>query len=59
MSIRLSLSPHPEESRSGVSKDGPDVSGAYWSILRDAPAALLRMRAEKEENATLAGRTSR
>jgi len=57
MSIRLFLSPHPEEPRSGVSKDGPDVFGSRWSILRDAPAALLRMRAEKKENATLAGRT--
>ena len=39
-------SPHPEEPRSGVSKDGPDASGASPTILRDAPAALLRMRAE-------------
>jgi hypothetical protein len=30
----------------GVSKDVPDVSGVSWSILRDAPAALLRMRAK-------------
>jgi len=29
-------SPHPEEPRSGVSKDAPDASGAAWSILRDA-----------------------
>ncbi len=29
-------SPHPEEPRSGVSKDAPDGSGASWSILRDA-----------------------
>jgi predicted glycosyltransferase len=29
-------SPHPEEPRSGVSKDDPDGSGASWSILRDA-----------------------
>ncbi|MDP3254900.1 error-prone DNA polymerase [Bosea sp. (in: a-proteobacteria)] len=39
-------SPHPEEPRSGVSKDGPDASGASPAILRDAPGALLRMRAE-------------
>jgi hypothetical protein len=30
---------------SGVSKDVPVRSGNIWSILRDAPAALLRMRA--------------
>jgi len=30
---------------SGVSKDYPVRSGGIWSILRDAPAALLRMRA--------------
>jgi hypothetical protein len=30
---------------SGVSKDAPVQSGAIWSLLRDAPAALLRMRA--------------
>jgi error-prone DNA polymerase len=36
-------SPHPEEPRSGVSKDDPARSE---TILRDAPAALLRMRAE-------------
>ena len=30
------ISPHPEEPRSGVSKDAPDVSGASWTILRDA-----------------------
>ncbi|UZF93263.1 error-prone DNA polymerase [Bosea sp. NBC_00550] len=42
-------SPHPEEPRSGVSKDGPERSSASRTILRDAPAALLRMRAEKEE----------
>ncbi|PZU93940.1 MAG: cobaltochelatase subunit CobN [Chelatococcus sp.] len=29
-------SPHPEEPRSGVSKDVPDASGASWNILRDA-----------------------
>ncbi|RYE83931.1 MAG: hypothetical protein EOP19_12735, partial [Hyphomicrobiales bacterium] len=29
-------SPHPEEPRSGVSKDAPDGSGASTSILRDA-----------------------
>jgi hypothetical protein len=29
-----------------VSKDAPVVSGASWSILRDAAARLLRMRAE-------------
>ncbi|MGX5734949.1 glycosyltransferase family protein [Bosea thiooxidans] len=34
-------SPHPEEPRSGVSKDGPDGSGDSWSILRDAiPAGM-------------------
>jgi hypothetical protein len=33
---------------SGVSKDAPAVSGTSWSILRDAPAALLRMRAQEE-----------
>ncbi|WP_173044798.1 hypothetical protein [Bosea sp. ANAM02] len=32
--------------RSGVSKDAPGGFGDIWSILRDAPAALLRMRAE-------------
>ncbi len=31
-------SPHPEEPRSGVSKDGPEGSGDIWSILRDALA---------------------
>ncbi|SEG80505.1 precorrin-3B synthase [Bosea lathyri] len=30
------LSPHPEERRRRVSKDGPDGSGASGSILRDA-----------------------
>jgi hypothetical protein len=30
---------------SGVSKDAPVRSGDIWSILRDAPVALLRMRA--------------
>jgi xanthine dehydrogenase small subunit len=34
---RSPLSPHPEEPQSGVSKDVPSVSGASWSILRDAP----------------------
>ncbi|MET3893447.1 4-diphosphocytidyl-2-C-methyl-D-erythritol kinase [Bosea sp. OAE506] len=29
-------SAHPEEPRSGVSKDGPEGSGDIWSILRDA-----------------------
>jgi len=29
-------SPHPEEPRSGVSKDGPTGAGASWSTLRDA-----------------------
>jgi len=29
---------------SGVSKDYPVRSGDIWSVLRDAPAALLRMR---------------
>ncbi|WP_439493057.1 4-(cytidine 5'-diphospho)-2-C-methyl-D-erythritol kinase [Bosea sp. (in: a-proteobacteria)] len=29
-------SPHPEEPRSGVSKDGPEGAGTVWSILRDA-----------------------
>ncbi|WP_336813792.1 hypothetical protein [Bosea sp. MMO-172] len=32
--------------RNGVSKDVSGGSGTIWSILRDAPAALLRMRAE-------------
>lgn len=36
--------PHPEEPRSGVSKDDPECAG---SILRDAPPALLRMRARE------------
>jgi hypothetical protein len=45
-SSRPKHSPHPEEPRSGVSKDAPGGSGDIWSILRDAPAALLRMRAE-------------
>ncbi|CAM5199646.1 putative glycosyl transferase OS=Bosea thiooxidans OX=53254 GN=ARD30_03605 PE=4 SV=1 [Bosea thiooxidans] len=30
-------SPHPEEPRSGVSKDVPEGSGASWSMFRDAP----------------------
>ena len=30
------VSPHPEEPRSGVSKDAPGGSGTPWSILRDA-----------------------
>jgi hypothetical protein len=30
------LRPHPEEPQSGVSKGAPDVSGASWTILRDA-----------------------
>ncbi|WP_332811087.1 error-prone DNA polymerase, partial [Sphingomonas sp.] len=38
------LSPHPEEPRSGVSKDDPERAG---TILRDAPSALLRMRARE------------
>ncbi len=29
-------SPHPEEPRSGVSKEGPEGSGTVWSLLRDA-----------------------
>jgi hypothetical protein len=33
---------------SGVSKDAPGGSGTSWTILRDAPAALLRMRAVEE-----------
>jgi virulence-associated protein VagC len=32
-------SPHPEEAHRAVSKDAPDVSGASWSILRDAANA--------------------
>jgi hypothetical protein len=39
------LSPHPEEPRSGVSKDGPVGSGEIWSILRDA----LRWSAPQDE----------
>jgi hypothetical protein len=38
-------SPHPEEPRSGVSKDASGSSRDIWTILQDAPAALLRMRA--------------
>jgi len=39
-------SPHPEEAASAaVSKDAPDVSGANWSILRDA---LLRSAPQDE-----------
>jgi hypothetical protein len=37
---------------SGVSKDGPVASGASSIILRDAPAALLRMRAEDSARTT-------
>jgi hypothetical protein len=33
---------------SGVSKDALAASRTFWTILRDAPAALLRMRAEEE-----------
>ncbi|CAN5366418.1 error-prone DNA polymerase [soil metagenome] len=42
------LSPHPEEPRSGVSKEDPDGSGDSPAILRDTLPAelLLRMRAE-------------
>ncbi|OYW58758.1 MAG: error-prone DNA polymerase [Bosea sp. 12-68-7] len=44
-------SPHPEEPRSGVSKDDPARSE---TILRDAPAALLRMRAEGADKKSFA-----
>jgi hypothetical protein len=40
----LILRSHSE--RNGVSKDVSGYSGACWSILRDAAARLLRMRAE-------------
>ena len=45
-------SPHPEEARRAVSKDGPADSGASGSILRDAAPAdpLLRMRAEHSKS---------
>ncbi len=34
--FEIPFSPHPEEPRSGVSKDAPGGSGTIWSILRDA-----------------------
>jgi hypothetical protein len=37
--------------RNGVSKDASGGSGTIWSILRDAPTALLRMRAGGSRNA--------
>jgi hypothetical protein len=51
----LVLRPHPEEPRSGVSKDAPAGFGGIWSILLEAPAALLRMRAECGPAADLKG----
>jgi error-prone DNA polymerase len=44
-------SPHPEEPRSGLSKDASECSG---TILRDEPTALPRMRAEGERGGHLA-----
>jgi hypothetical protein len=54
-STALILRSAPQER---VSKDGPADSGTSWSILRDAPAALLRMRAEGESAATVTAKAA-
>jgi hypothetical protein len=44
--ILQALIPRRHSAGNGVSKDAPDVSGACWTILRDAASRLLRMRAQ-------------
>ncbi len=48
------LSPHPEEPRSGVSKDAPVNTGASQTILRDAPGGAPQDEGSRETKALAA-----
>ena len=48
------LSPHPEQPRSGVSKDAPVNTGASQTILRDAPGGAPQAEGSRETKALAA-----
>ena len=51
LQLAVHTSPHPEESRSGVSKDAPEGTGGLASILRDAISDAMAPQDEGLKNA--------